>query len=156
MREMSWVLGLTLLLCGCTPDVADQGRAVGREIVETTDPSMPSLERLGIGTRSVADRSAARRLELPRVIRGAYVSRVIPRTPAARAGLKRGDVITEIRVGKGADEVGHSVESSADLESVLMRLTSVDALTVEVFRGPAPPNRSSYATELFRVWLRHK
>jgi C-terminal processing protease CtpA/Prc len=114
------------------------------------------VQWLGVETRSVSDRSTARQLGLPRVIRGALVNRVIPRMPAGRAGLKRGDVITEIKVGRGRDEIGYSIASRAQLESVLMQLENLGHFSVEVFRGPAPLNRSSYATRLFRVRLERK
>jgi S1-C subfamily serine protease len=117
-----------------------------------TDPGR-TLRSLGVETRSVSDRSTARGFELPRVVRGALVSRVVPGMPAAQAGLQRGEVITEIRVGRGAREIGYSIGSSTRLESVLIELSHLSRVTVEAFRGPAPLNRSSYATQLFRVRL---
>lgn len=149
------------LLSACSPDDVDQRRSdngMGPELAKEGDETRSSraVEWVGVETRSVSDRPTARQLGLPRVIRGALVIRVVPQLPAARAGLNPGDVITEIRVGRGGDEVGYSIGSRAQLESVLMQLQHLSHFTVEVFRGPAPLHRSSYATRLFRVRLERK
>lgn len=153
------LLAALACLASCTPDRVDVPRAAPQPTVAETPLESEEVERLrafwvlGVGTRPVGNRSTARELGLPPVIRGALVLRVIP-GPAARAGIKRGDVIVEIRVGRGADEVGYHVGSTAQLESVLTRLKDLDRFRVEVFRGPAPLNRSSYATRLFPVRLK--
>lgn len=159
MRPMILLVGLGCLLSACSP--GDQGPhrstrgATGAEMSpEGGEERAPRAVRwLAVKTRSVSDGSTARQLGLPRVIRGALVERVIPRTPAARAGLSGGDVLTEIKIGKGRDQFGYSVESSAQLESVLMQLPHLRHFGVEVFRGPAPLNLSSYQTQLFQVRL---
>lgn len=162
MRPMILMVGLGCLFSACALVDANQHRpdeeTRGAEMSTESDDVLPlrEVKWLGVETQSVGDRSTARQLGLPRVIRGALVNRVMPRMPAARAGLNPGDVITEIRVGRGSDEIGYSIASSADLERVLVQLEDRGHFSVEVFRGPAPLNRSSYATQLFRVWLKPK
>ena len=57
---------------------------------------------------------------------GAYVGRVKPDTPAARAGLMSGDVIVAID--------GRSVDSAAELEAALAKLSPGDTVTVTYLR----------------------
>lgn len=148
---MILLVGLCLL-SACAPG-AEQDRSDTDARPTPTESPLLAGQWLGVVTRSVGDRSTARQLGLPGVIRGAFIDRVIPGMPATEAGLKPGDVITEIRVGRGAEEIGYSVDSFGGLEPVLRELHDLKRLTVEVFRGPAPLNRSSYATRLFRVRL---
>lgn len=155
MRPLTLPFALGLLLSACTPGDAARDRSGREELSTPGDEELPSrgVQSLGVATRSVSDSATARKLGLPRVIRGAFIDRVIRRTPAAAAGLKRGDVITEIRVGRGAEQIGYSVDAFVGLDDALRRLEHLNRFTVEVFRGPAPLNRSSYATQLFRVSL---
>src|SRR5918999_5097728 len=113
---MNLLVGCCFLLSACDPrDVDQQDSDDARPMSTETsgDHTDRAVQWLGVETRSVSDRSTARQLSLPRVIRGALVKRVIQSMAAARAGLKRGDVITEIRVGRGGNEVGYSIGSSA-------------------------------------------
>ena len=157
--KLKFLLICFALLTACSPNGTKEHPSEDRKATETStgNSNLPeqAVEALGLRTRSVSNGSTARQLGLPLVIRGALVTSVIPRTPAARAGLDRNDVITEIRVGKGANQLGYSIASSADLAGVLTQLSDRTHLTVEVFRGPAPLNRSSYATHLFEVRLEH-
>ncbi len=71
---------------------------------------------------AVAD--AAPRLQ----VEGAYVGRVTKGSPAARAGVKAGDVIVEIH--------GHTIGSAADVERVIKSLRTGDHVRlVYVRRG---------------------
>jgi C-terminal processing protease CtpA/Prc len=157
------VLASTLVLSwGCSWGGADQypqnsgGTPFESSPSDTEKDSSLAVHVLGVETRSVDDAAGARRLGLPVILRGALVMRVIPGTPAGKAGLRRGDVITEIRSGRAPDggELGHSVESTAQLEFVLKTVMEARRLDVEIFRGPAPLKRSSYATRLIRIRLR--
>ena len=110
-------------------------------------PQQLEEKLLGVVTASVPNAATARRRGLPAIMRGALVRRVIGGRSGDRAGLRRGDLITEIRVG----QVGWSVESRDNLGKALSHLRSRSRFNVEVFRGPAPKDRTSYATKLFPV-----
>src|SRR5579883_2743026 len=72
--------------------------------------------RLGAAVADAAKHS-------PRHIPGAYVGKVTPGTPAARAGIAAGDVIT--RIGP------HEIASAADVERARTRLQPGVAVPVE-------------------------
>jgi S1-C subfamily serine protease len=63
-------------------------------------------------------------------IRGAYVGKVTPGTPAARAGIAPGDVITRVD--------GQVISCAADLERTRSRLRAGAAVPVEVVRAGVP------------------
>ena len=65
-------------------------------------------------------------LEVPE-IKGVLVVRVLPNTPAAAAGIRRGDVIVEID--------GQSITSAQQLQSVVDNSSVDQALQVKVQRG---------------------
>ena len=73
---------------------------------------------------SVAD--APKRLD----VEGAYVGRVRSGSPAEAAGLKPGDVVTEL--------AGHPVRNAADLENVLASLESPAQVTFTYIRQGRP------------------
>lgn len=58
---------------------------------------------------------------------GAYVGKVAPGSPAAKAGMRVGDIITEANF--------HPVTRAADLEEVLKGLSAGSRLVVAVSRG---------------------
>ena len=73
------------------------------------------------------DGSVAELMDLPDATAGALVSRVREGTPAARAGLRRGDVITAID--------GHDVRSAREYYEMLERSTTGQQLSITVQRG---------------------
>lgn len=60
-------------------------------------------------------------------INGVVVVRVLPNTPAAKAGLRRGDVVTEID--------GQSITSAAQLQNIVENSRLGQALQVKIQRG---------------------
>jgi serine protease Do len=68
-----------------------------------------------------------RALALPLKLRGALVNRVRKQSPASRAGLKRGDVVTH------AD--GHRVESSRSFFDILVTATPEQVVKISYWRG---------------------
>ena len=65
-------------------------------------------------------------LELPRGTKGALVSGVAKGSPAAKAGVQRGDLVTKAG--------GHTVETARDLFGIVERATPGEELTLEVWR----------------------
>ncbi len=57
---------------------------------------------------------------------GAYVGRVTPGSPAARAGLRVGDVIVSL--------ANHSVDSALDLESLMARVPVGSSIPLAYYR----------------------
>ena len=76
---------------------------------------------------SIADaaRMAMKAGSLP--VFGAFVGKVAPSSPAERAGLRPGDVITEANL--------RPISNAADLEKVLEGLQAGSRLSLEVLRG---------------------
>jgi serine protease Do len=66
-------------------------------------------------------------MELPRGTRGALVTNVAKDSPAAAAGLRRGDLVT--RLG------GHKVQSARDFHSIVEASAPDQEIEVEVLRG---------------------
>jgi S1-C subfamily serine protease len=92
----------------------------------------PRLERLlqpaprpALGV-SVADASR----HAPAVGRGAYVGRVRPGSPAEQAGLRKGDVITEVG--------GRAVPDAATLEALSPRIAEGQQVPVRFVRDGRP------------------
>ena len=75
---------------------------------------------------------------------GLYVSRVAADSPAAKAGIQKGDIITAVN--------GKSVKTEADLSAVLSRLTAGDTAVVRFLRknGAAYESKEVTATLALR------
>jgi Do/DeqQ family serine protease len=70
---------------------------------------------------------------------GGLVAQVIPGSPADKAGLHAGDVITAV--------AGHAVESNADLRNALGFLRVGDPVTVDLLRNGRPERRRAVLTD---------
>jgi putative serine protease PepD len=105
----------------------DEARPVIEEI-----RSKPAAERawVGVSLDSIDSAAAAVQLGLPPDTRGAVVVSVIPGSPAARAGIRAGDVI--VAVG------GTRIRSSADVSNALRRLDPGASVTLEVVDQSGP------------------
>ena len=64
---------------------------------------------------------------------GGLVAQVIPGSPAEKAGVRAGDVITDI--------AGHTIESNADLRNAIGFLRVGDAVSIELLRDGRPERR---------------
>ena len=89
----------------------------------TAAPGAPGAKRPGLGA-SVAD---AARHAPPGSPPGAYVGRVGPGSPAARAGLLPGDVIVAF--------AGHPVDGAAAVEQILSRQDAQHPMPVRIYRN---------------------
>jgi serine protease Do len=100
----------------------------GEELASATSVSPDSKERLvGVGVTDI-DPDARRQLELPKNIEGVLVTEVTPGTPAAKAGLRKGDVILEIdrkKVASTQDAIEQS--DSVEGDQILLRIWSQGA-----------------------------
>ena len=82
---------------------------------------------------AVADASKmAQKFSIPPVL-GAFVGKVAPASPGARAGIRRGDIIIEVN--------SHPVRNADDLERTLSRLTAGRRVEI-VFRRAQETLRS--------------
>jgi serine protease Do len=114
-----------LALAGALPGLRAQsaGRAHSAGMVVMKDASY-----LGIGVEDV-DADRARSLKLKEE-RGAYVTSVMPNTPAAKAGLKEGDVILEYN--------GQRVEGKDQLIQMVRDTPPGKQAKVSLWRAGAP------------------
>ena len=97
---------------------------------------------LGVRVQSVASEDAEA-LRLPEVA-GALVQSVTAGTPAARAGLRLGDVIAEID--------GEEVETSNDLQHLVALRAPGDSIRITLYRRSAPgETRTSPAEVMLRL-----
>ena len=99
-----------------------QGRAHSASVV------MKEASYLGIGVEDV-DSERAKNLKLKEE-RGAYVTSVMPDTPAFKAGLKQGDVVLEFN--------GQHVESKDQLIQVVRDTPAGKQVKVSLWRAGAP------------------
>ncbi len=83
---------------------------------------------LGLELQSL-DASLEDVLELPAGLRGALVAGVAPDTPAARAGVRRGDLVV------GLD--GHPIRTPRELYEILERATTGQEMALELWREGA-------------------
>jgi S1-C subfamily serine protease len=84
--------------------------------------------RVSLGI-TVADASKMIRELPPRPVSGAYVGAVKPGSAGEKAGLKSGDIITEVN--------NYTVTSAHDLESFLANVSSGEKINVTYKRGEA-------------------
>jgi Do/DeqQ family serine protease len=87
--------------------------------------------QLGVAMYAVTPQ-VAHSLGLPRAT-GGLVEQVSPGSPAAKAGLRAGDVITAV--------AGHRVASNADLRDALGFLRVGDEVTIDLLRNGRPERR---------------
>ncbi len=104
----------------------DQALPIVRRII-----SHPSQQGafMGVSVASLDTRRAAALFGVPKGTPGAGVVGVIPGSPAARAGIKAGDIIVAVD--------SHSISSPDELTSVLHGYSPGDRVTVKVRRGAA-------------------
>ena len=111
---------------GVPVTVVDDQVVVGfdqRRLEQLLAHRRPATPKLGVLMADARKYGAKRGLSLPP---GAYLGRVEPGSPAARAGLRKGDVIVEIS--------GQVVTGDADLRAVLARLSPGQAVPLTVMR----------------------
>jgi 2-alkenal reductase len=104
---------------------ANTASVVAEQIVAQGYVARPYL---GVGTQPITP-TVARIYDLP-VQWGAFVSRVVQDSPAAKAGLKEGDIITQI--GELPLDEGHSFINA------LFNFQPGEDVTLTVFRGTSP------------------
>jgi hypothetical protein len=105
LRRRIAVFVLAAFSLGACANIADSNTIAGaieqeeqaRKTKDVRAPGAPDLERTGTAGLVVLSNSAGwqRALGIPDV-RGAVVLQVIPESPASRAGLARGDIITKV------------------------------------------------------------
>ncbi|TMA34066.1 MAG: PDZ domain-containing protein [Deltaproteobacteria bacterium] len=101
----------------------DDARRVVRELI---DHGEVSPVWLGIDLQDL-DAGLVAALELPSGAHGAVVSRIRPNSPAERAGVKRGDVVTQVD--------GQPLESARDFYERLERTTAGQDLSLTTVRN---------------------
>jgi Do/DeqQ family serine protease len=87
---------------------------------------------LGIGFQEI-DKNTAEALNLPST-EGVLVQRVMPDTPADRAGIKTGDVITQFN--------GHQVMNGSQFMMMVAQVSPGEDATIEIFRNGKKLTRS--------------
>jgi S1-C subfamily serine protease len=102
----------------------DEALPVARELI-STPPSHRAW--LGVQMGSVDSATQASELGLPLDTRGAVIAGVVPDGPAAQAGLRAGEVVTEIN--------GSPVTSAEDVTRILRGIAPGDHLEISVV-GP--------------------
>lgn len=98
----------------------------GQELLAKNEKSAASDDGVLNGvTVADVDSQARRQTDLPRNIKGALITEVSPSSPAAEAGLRPGDVITEInrQPVRSADEAVKLTETAKD-KTTLLRVWS--------------------------------
>jgi S1-C subfamily serine protease len=124
-------------LVGINTAAAQAGSAENVGFAIAIDHALPIVRRvlsapvqkrawLGVSVRDL-DSTLALQLGLDPHTTGALVAGVIPGSPAARAGIKTGDVIVAV--------AGHPVTSASDLTSELTNLTPGQHVAVKVTRS---------------------
>lgn len=83
----------------------------------------PARPRLGA---TIADASRIGAEQGTKAIAGAYAGKIAPDSPAARAGLRPGDVITRLN--------GQAISDAADVERFLKNAHAGESLAIEYVR----------------------
>src|SRR4051812_43014701 len=116
--------------------IEEQPQTFGR--VETTTPrrsnaspsdsaDMTKLEKLGVQVDDLSGEQAAE-LGYRREVKGVVVTAVTPNSPAALAGIRKGQVIAKIddHAVTGMDQVGAALGSASAQQGVRLQLLSPD------------------------------
>ena len=113
-------------------------RSVMRQLIE-----YGAVERgqLGLSVYAVTP-EMARPLGLSKA-KGGLVAQVIPGSPADRAGVRAGDVVTAID--------GHGIESNTDLRNSIALLRIGDAVTIDLLRDGRPERRRAVLANTMAV-----
>src|SRR5437867_2252791 len=103
------------------PNAADEGAETSSD--ETTQPEKTTVFG-GVAITNITDdiRSA---LNLPKDIQGAVIAEIDPDSPAAKAGLREGDVIQEVNK--------QPVKSAKDLVAISKKLKSKEKILMRVY-----------------------
>jgi S1-C subfamily serine protease len=114
--------------------------------IDTARRLLPELERSGrvergfLGVTSLAIDSSLDDLNLP-VRRGALVQTVTPGSPAAKAGIKGGDIVAQLdgnEIRLGGDIItavdGKRIESAADLSNAIAGKRRGDTVKIAIVR----------------------
>ncbi|HHY16136.1 MAG TPA: PDZ domain-containing protein, partial [Firmicutes bacterium] len=102
-------------------------RAIGDQIISHGRPLR--LGVLGGSLTPALARSIQTQTNLKLAVeRGAFITRVLADTPAARAGLNQGDIVTAIG--------GEQIAGIRELRDAVQREGFGGKLTLEVYRGP--------------------
>ncbi len=128
------VVGINTLIAG-TAEPGVQAQGIGFAIaINTAKPIADQLVAtgkvvhpfIGIGYTDLTP-SLARQLSVPSGTKGIVVAQVVSGSPAAQAGLKQGDVVTQVD--------GHDITSDSTLGKYLQSKKPGDVITLTVQRG---------------------
>ncbi len=86
------------------------------------------------------DPALSEAMDLPTGTRGALVAGVAPGTPAASAGIQRGDLVREVNDRK--------VQTARDFYGMLERATPGESITLEILRGGESLERVAQTEEI--------
>ncbi len=111
----------------------------GRVVRELIEEGEVSPVWLGIEFQDLT-RDLAAALDLPANTSGALVNQVRPRSPAARAGVQRGDVVTKLQ--------GRNVQSARDFFQMLDAVVEGTELSLDIFRAGETTRVSVLAEEV--------
>jgi serine protease Do len=126
-----WLIGiaaLALVAAHAQGVGAGAGSGVGQGRAHSAGMTMKDTPYLGIGVEDV-DSDRVKSLKLKEEC-GAYVTSVMPNTPASKAGIKEGDVILEYN--------GRRVEGREQLIQMVRATPPGKQLKISLWRGGAP------------------
>lgn len=130
VNEAGQLVGINTLISSTSGSSAGVGFAIpvdtvldiANQLIKTGKASHPFM---GVSTQSINEQ-VAQAYALP-VKEGAYVVYVAPNSPAAKAGITRGDIITAIN--------GEKVETQEDVYTQVRLHKVGDEITVTYYRG---------------------